>query len=106
MLEQALAIVAPAATRQGLVLRADLPRVPLPPVLGDPHRLRQVLINLLGNAVKFTNAGGVTLRLSTPGSRRRRSAAVRIEVIDTGIGIEPGRRWTACSAPSSRPTGR
>ena len=87
VLEQALAIVAPAATRQGLVLRADLPRMPLPPVLGDPHRLRQVLINLLGNAVKFTNAGGVTLRLSTR-EVAKGSAAVRIEVIDTGIGIE------------------
>ena len=87
VLEQALAIVAPAATRQGLVLRADLPRMPLPPVLGDPHRLRQVLINLLGNAVKFTNAGGVTLGLSTQ-AMAKGSAAVRIEVIDTGIGIE------------------
>jgi CheY-like chemotaxis protein len=87
VLEQALAIVAPAAIRQGLALRADLPRVPLPPLLGDPHRLRQVLINLLGNAVKFTNAGGVTLRLSTR-EVTRGSAAVRIEVIDTGIGIE------------------
>jgi PAS domain S-box-containing protein len=88
VLEQALAIVAPAATRQGLALRADLPRVPLPPVLGDPHRLRQVLINLLGNAVKFTNAGGVTLRLSIQ-EVAKASAPVRIEVIDTGIGIEP-----------------
>jgi len=87
VLEQALAIVAPAAVRQGLALRADLPRVPLPPLLGDPHRLRQVLINLLGNAVKFTKAGGVTLRLSTR-EVTRGSAAVRIEVIDTGIGIE------------------
>jgi PAS domain S-box-containing protein len=91
VLEQALAIVGPAATRQGLVLRADLPRVPLPPLLGDPHRLRQVLINLLGNAVKFTKTGGVTLRLSTR-EVANGSAAVRIEVIDTGIGIEPAAR--------------
>ena len=62
--------------------------MPLPPLLGDPHRLRQVLINLLGNAVKFTKTGGVTLRLSTR-EVANGSAAVRIEVIDTGIGIEP-----------------
>jgi len=88
VLEQALATVAPAATRQGLALRADAPRVPLPRLLGDPHRLRQVLINLLGNAVKFTQEGGVTLRLST-GEVHDGAAAVRVEVIDTGVGIEP-----------------
>src|SRR6185436_1058320 len=54
---------------------------------GDPHRLRQVLINLLGNAVKFTKTGEVTLRLSTLAVAQG-SASVRIEVIDTGIGIE------------------
>ena len=69
-------------------LRTEMPRVPLPPVLGDPHRLRQVLINLLGNAVKFTERGGVTLRLSVA-AMAKASAALRVEVIDTGIGIEP-----------------
>ncbi len=87
VLEQALAIVAPAAERKGLALRMEAPRVPLPEVLGDPHRLRQVLINLLGNAVKFTDEGAVTLRLSTSGMSEG-VAAVRIEVIDTGIGID------------------
>jgi PAS domain S-box-containing protein len=88
VMEQALAIVAPAAERKALVLRAEMPRVPLPPVLGDPHRLRQVLINLLGNAVKFTERGSVTLRLSVA-AMAKASAALRVEVIDTGIGIEP-----------------
>ncbi len=87
VLEQALAIVAPAAERKGLALRMEAPRVPLPEVLGDPHRLRQVLINLLGNAVKFTAQGCVTLRLSTSGMTEG-VAAVRVEVIDTGIGID------------------
>jgi PAS domain S-box-containing protein len=88
VLEQALAIVAPAAERKALTLRAEMPRVPLPTVTGDPHRLRQVLINLLGNAVKFTDRGSVTLRLSVR-AMAKASAALRVEVIDTGIGIEP-----------------
>jgi PAS domain S-box-containing protein len=51
----------------------------------DPLRLRQVLFNLIGNAVKFTEKGGVRIRLSTtgPGANRR----LRLEVIDSGIGI-------------------
>jgi signal transduction histidine kinase/CheY-like chemotaxis protein len=63
-------------------------------VIGDAPRLKQVLLNLIGNGVKFTERGGITLRLSEadvitgPGQRpdRRR---VRFEVRDTGIGIPP-----------------
>jgi len=51
-------------------------------VLGDNHRLRQVLINLLGNAVKYTEHGRVTLRVS-----REHRDRLRFEVIDTGPGI-------------------
>ena len=52
-------------------------------VLGDDHHLRQVLINLLGNAVKYTDRGQVTLHLTPEGER------IRFEVTDTGPGIAP-----------------
>jgi PAS domain S-box-containing protein len=55
-------------------------------IVGDEARLRQILINLLGNAVKFTQQGGVTLRL---GTRQNKSAHLVIEVEDSGIGIKP-----------------
>ena len=58
------------------------------PLVTDPARLRQVLINLIGNAVKFTERGNVTVKVETqPGSQR----AYRIAVIDTGIGIPDDR---------------
>ncbi|HYD18544.1 MAG TPA: ATP-binding protein [Patescibacteria group bacterium] len=51
---------------------------------GDPHRLQQVIVNLLNNAVKFTEKGEVTLRAGQMGAKQR---MLRIEVQDTGIGI-------------------
>jgi PAS domain S-box-containing protein len=75
------------AESKGLHLRAALP--PQSEwVFGDVVRLRQILLNLIGNAVKFTEAGGVsvTSAFSGRGSRRR----LRVEVRDTGIGIAEG----------------
>jgi len=57
-------------------------------VVGDAPRLKQVLLNLLGNGVKFTEKGGVTLRLSSQPVDAG-TARVRFDVIDTGIGISP-----------------
>lgn len=55
-------------------------------LIGDPHHLRQVFMNLIGNAIKFTEQGGVEFRVSTL-SEDNAMALVRFEVIDTGIGI-------------------
>jgi signal transduction histidine kinase len=74
--------LAPLAGRKGLALQED-PSADLPPVVADPMRLRQILLNLVGNAVKFTEAGAVRVGTRTvPG-------AVEVEVVDTGIGIAP-----------------
>lgn len=78
------ATLAPLAQKKGLVLRSRLdPTVP-PCVLGDPVRLRQILFNLLGNAVKFTPSGEVALEV-TPGP----NGNLRVTVTDTGIGLSP-----------------
>ncbi|MEO7040087.1 MAG: response regulator, partial [Candidatus Elarobacter sp.] len=62
----------------------DVPRR----VIGDPDRLRQVLLNLLGNAVKFTATGSVTVRAVVDGIEREKTL-LRFSVTDTGPGIEP-----------------
>ena len=60
-------------------------------LMGDEARLRQVLLNLLNNAVKFTQRGHVTLRLATL-STTERDTTLRFEVADTGIGIPEGKQ--------------
>jgi signal transduction histidine kinase len=66
---------------KGVSLRADVP-ADLPPVLGDEDRLGQVLLNLVGNALQYTPAGG-----SVVVSARRKDREVQIAVTDTGLGI-------------------
>jgi signal transduction histidine kinase/HPt (histidine-containing phosphotransfer) domain-containing protein len=68
-----------------LWIDADVPRQ----VIIDGLRLRQVLGHLLGNALKFTTAGHVTLRVSVADAGREGPVAIRFEVSDTGIGISP-----------------
>ena len=58
-------------------------------VRGDGQRLRQIILNLVSNAVKFTSQGGVSVRASAPQTDDEEQTLVRIEVADTGIGIEP-----------------
>ena len=87
----AVDIVSARATSRGLELSCsiavDVPRV----IVGDPGRLRQVLLNLLANAIKFTSEGSVALSVRSLGGDAG-SARVLFEVRDTGIGIPPERQ--------------
>ena len=87
LLDSVAGLLRPQAVARGLWLRTHVS-----PDLGwasvDPVRLRQILFNLIGNAVKFTLTGGVDARLSRVD--RNGASRLRIEISDTGVGISPG----------------
>ena len=86
--EEAVGLFAEQAESKGIELLCHIfPDVPAR-VRGDMVRLRQVLINLLGNAIKFTESGEVVTRVSLDGDRDG-CLVLRFEVTDTGIGIPP-----------------
>ena len=85
--EEALELLAPKAAEKGLDLVA-LIHPSLPPfVIGDVTRLRQVLVNLVGNAVKFTAKGEVVVSVMAIDSIRPGELDLRVSVADTGMGI-------------------
>jgi signal transduction histidine kinase/CheY-like chemotaxis protein len=82
----AVSIVSTVADRKGLPVRVELdPGLPAA-LLGDEARLRQILLNLLNNAVKFTREGSVTVRL-VHGGTTPAGEVITVQVEDTGIGI-------------------
>jgi len=72
-----------------LILQVDTQVADL--VEGDSARLRQIIVNLIGNALKFTSTGGVTLSVQKE-SQDARHTTIRFSVIDTGIGIPPDKQ--------------
>lgn len=94
LLSDCVALVRPLAERKGLTLinqaalEAAVVACSRMTIMTDATRLRQILVNLLGNAVKFTGLGSVTVRCDQVTSNR-----FSIEVLDTGPGIAPNQRW-------------
>ncbi len=82
LIEGAIELVRPRADAQGLTLDTDIAQS-LPLAWADRTRVRQVLVNLLANAVKFTEHGGVTVRAVVD------DGCITVSVADTGIGIPP-----------------
>jgi signal transduction histidine kinase/ActR/RegA family two-component response regulator len=88
LIDQVVALVAPTAQAKGLAvltsIDAGVPRT----IRTDAGRLRQIVLNLLGNAVKFTEAGSIRVEIRR-GRRGDGRSMLRVAVRDTGIGIEP-----------------
>jgi len=98
VLDQLVTLIGHKATEKHLALRLDLPfNCAQLTLRGDPLRLGQVLLNLVGNAVKFTESGSVTLKVSVV-DEDQDEIVLRFDVRDTGIGIAPeaqGKLFTA-----------
>jgi PAS domain S-box-containing protein len=91
-IEDSVKLFGPRAGQKGLELSCriapDVPGV----IIGDPGRLRQILLNLISNAIKFTNAGEVGVEVVVS-DRTEAEVVLRCTVRDTGIGIAEDKRW-------------
>lgn len=88
LVESVMAVHRPAIAAKGLAFTFDADPHVAAALLGDPTRLKEILLNLIGNAVKFTAHGGIRVRLALledQGERQR----VALSVADTGVGIAP-----------------
>ena len=92
-LEASLNLVLQAAARKGLHLSFEIEKEVPRQLLGDPIRLKQILVNLLGNAVKFTEKGEISVAVSSKPSSRLKNGEheIMFAVRDTGIGISKDR---------------
>jgi PAS domain S-box-containing protein len=85
LLANVIAMVLVRAESKGLRLELEIP-APIPDLVGDPTRLQQALLNYVGNAIKFTEEGAVTVRVTVQ-TETSDSVTLRFEVQDTGVGI-------------------
>ena len=91
VLEDTMRVLAPRAQQKGIELACHVDSNVSDVLVGDPLRLRQVVVNLAGNAIKFTEEGEVVLSARTE-SRSMGSVVLHFSVRDTGIGIAPEKQ--------------
>jgi two-component system sensor histidine kinase RpfC len=91
LLTSTVKVVLPQARYKGLAVNTEVASDAARWFEGDGHHLRQVLLNLLANAVKFTERGAITLRVTSLATSLA-DARIRFEVQDTGIGISPAKQ--------------
>ena len=89
-IEQAVEMISLEAHRKGLEIAVNILRECNIRLLGDPNKFRQIVINLVKNAVKFTQTGGITISAAFTSMEKKK--ALRIAVADTGIGISKEAR--------------
>lgn len=102
MANQLVDMMRPDAARKGLGLRLQTGELP-PRLYCCPDRIRQILVNLLGNALKFTATGEIVLEIGR--AEEPDGAKLRLAVRDTGIGIPPDKPASSSTASprSTRP---
>ncbi len=88
LIESVALLFAPDALRKGVRLYFTVEAPPGVACVGDMHRIRQILTNLVGNAVKFTESGRILLRATLEETTGQRTL-LRIQVVDSGIGMSP-----------------
>jgi signal transduction histidine kinase/CheY-like chemotaxis protein len=89
--DEAVKLLSAAAVAKGLELRVEISEDVPEQVFGDPIRLHQVLLNLVGNAIKFTHHGSILVKAEIVGDDEQ-FATVRFSISDTGIGIADGEK--------------
>lgn len=87
VVDQAMEVFRAVPDRDQVVLARSIPEQLPDGYLADPQRLRQLLVNLLGNAMKFTHAGRVELSVESRGQDASGRQVLRFQVADTGVGI-------------------
>ncbi|MBK1838318.1 PAS domain S-box protein [Azospirillum sp. YIM B02556] len=109
VLGDSIDLLEPAACGRGLILTREVAAAVPDRVRADLRRIRQVLVNLVGNALKFTHRGGVAVRVGLEGEVAPDGAfSLRFEVADTGIGIPEDvqptlfRRFTQADSSTTR----